>query len=87
MLGIECDGPSYHSSRSARDRDRFRQQVLEERGWRIHPIWSTDWFQRTEEQLRNMLAAIENARISGSQASHAPILNDQPAAAAQELPA
>ena len=52
VLGIECDGASYHSSRSARDRDRIRQQVLEDRDWTIHRIWSTDWFNRPEEQLR-----------------------------------
>ena len=44
LLGIECDGATYHSARSARDRDRLRQQVLEDRGWTIHRIWSTDWF-------------------------------------------
>src|SRR3546814_2149360 len=30
LLGIECDGAQYHSSRSARDRDRLRQQVRSE---------------------------------------------------------
>jgi very-short-patch-repair endonuclease len=63
VLGIECDGATYHSMRSARDRDRLRQQVLEDRGWHIHRIWSTDWFQRPEEELRKTVAAIENARI------------------------
>jgi very-short-patch-repair endonuclease len=62
LLGIECDGAAYHSSRSARDRDRLRQQVLEDRGWIIHRIWSTDWLHRPEEQLRKTLAAIENAK-------------------------
>jgi hypothetical protein len=28
VLGIECDGASYHSGRSARDRDRLRQEIL-----------------------------------------------------------
>ena len=50
LLGIECDGAAYHSSRSARDRDRLRQAVLEDHGWIIHRIWSTDWFQRPSEQ-------------------------------------
>ena len=62
LLGIECDGASYHSSRSARDRDRIRQAVLEDRDWIIHRIWSTDWFQRPEEQLRQVVAAIEDAK-------------------------
>jgi very-short-patch-repair endonuclease len=62
LLGIECDGATYHSSRSARDRDRLREQVLRDRGWRIHRIWSTDWFLRPEEQLRKVVTAIENAK-------------------------
>jgi very-short-patch-repair endonuclease len=44
ILGVECDGAAYHSSKSARDRDRIRQDVLENMGWTISRIWSTDWF-------------------------------------------
>ena len=62
LLGIECDGASYHSARSARDRDRLRQSVLEDHGWIIHRIWSTDWFQRPSEQLQLAAAAIEAAK-------------------------
>ncbi|MFZ1599093.1 MAG: AAA domain-containing protein, partial [Anaerolineae bacterium] len=43
-LGIECDGASYHSAATARERDRLREQVLTNLGWRLHRIWSTDWF-------------------------------------------
>jgi very-short-patch-repair endonuclease len=63
LLGIECDGAAYHSSRSARDRDRLRQAVLEDHGWIVHRIWSTDWFQRPGEQLRKVAAALEQAKI------------------------
>jgi very-short-patch-repair endonuclease len=55
VLGVECDGASYHSAKSARDRDRLRQEVLEGLGWRLHRIWSTDWFNnpaREAERLR-----------------------------------
>lgn len=62
ILGIECDGSAYHSSRSARERDRLRQAVLEDHGWNIHRIWSTDWFQRPEEQLQRVINAIDNAK-------------------------
>ena len=63
LLGIECDGASYHSARSARDRDRLRQAVLEDHGWIIHRIWSTDWFQRPMEQLERTVRAIEAAKV------------------------
>lgn len=59
ILGIECDGAAYHSARSARDRDRLRQQVLEDHGWRIHRIWSTDWFYRPQKELERALEVIE----------------------------
>ena len=62
ILGIECDGAAYHSSRSARDRDRLRQQVLEDNNWIIHRIWSADWFHRPEEQTKRTVAAIEAAK-------------------------
>nr|WP_304188973.1 DUF3320 domain-containing protein [Rhodothermus marinus]MBO2492354.1 DUF3320 domain-containing protein [Rhodothermus marinus] len=63
LLGIECDGATYHSARSARDRDRIRQAVLEGLGWRIHRIWSTDWFRNPDRQLQKVAEAIEAARV------------------------
>lgn len=62
ILGIECDGAAYHSARSARDRDRLRQQVLENIGWKILRVWSTDWFRHPQEELKRVVSAIENAK-------------------------
>lgn len=63
ILGIECDGASYHDARSARDRDRLRQAVLEDHGWIIHRLWSSDWFQRPRAELEKVIAAIERAKV------------------------
>ncbi|MCB2379969.1 DUF3320 domain-containing protein [Hymenobacter sp. BT635] len=62
ILGIECDGAMYHSARSARDRDRLRQQVLENVGWTLHRIWSTDWFRDPARETERVVLAIEEAR-------------------------
>ena len=62
VLGIECDGAMYHSARSARDRDRLRQTVLENVGWRLHRIWSTDWYRDPARETARAVAAIEEAR-------------------------
>ncbi|EIE41790.1 hypothetical protein MCANUFG4_01841 [Mycoplasmopsis canis UFG4] len=59
ILGIECDGATYHSSKSARDRDRLRQEILEARGWKIHRVWSTDWFKNPEEQVNIILNKLQ----------------------------
>ena len=61
LLGIECDGANYHSAKTARDRDRLRQSVLEDLGWTLHRVWSSDWWEEREKQLDRVCTAIENA--------------------------
>ncbi|MGQ0565572.1 MAG: AAA domain-containing protein [Gemmobacter sp.] len=51
IAGIECDGAAYHSSRSARDRDRLREEILERLGWTLCRIWSTDWYSNSQAEL------------------------------------
>jgi very-short-patch-repair endonuclease len=70
LLGIECDGATYHSAKMARVRDRTRQAVLESLGWTIHRIWSTDWFRNPGEQLSQAVQAIERARVEAKAASN-----------------
>lgn len=72
VAAIECDGASYHSSKSARDRDRLRQEILENLGWKIIRIWSTDWFRdpsgellRVATELKGLISASELQRASG----------------------
>lgn len=67
LLGINCDGRSYHNAKSARDRDRLRSTVLESMGWNLFNVWSTDWFRNPKGELRLLVEAIEKARI---QAEH-----------------
>lgn len=61
ILAIECDGASYHSSATARDRDRLRQEHLQRLGWRFHRIWSTDWFYSRESEIERALEAYQLA--------------------------
>jgi len=65
IMALEADGASYHSSETARDRDRIRQSHLERLGWKFHRIWSTEWFFNKEKELELALNAIKNATISG----------------------
>ncbi|WP_444909569.1 AAA domain-containing protein [Microbulbifer sp. TRSA005] len=51
LAGVECDGATYHGSPSARDRDRVRHAILENLGWRLVRLWSTDYFQDPEEAI------------------------------------
>ena len=61
VLAIEADGASYHSSHTARDRDRLRQEHLERLGWRFHRIWSTEWFRHREREADRAVEAWKRA--------------------------
>jgi very-short-patch-repair endonuclease len=61
VLAIECDGATYHSGATARDRDRLRQQHLEALGWRFHRIWSTDWFLHRDAEVERAVKAYQDA--------------------------
>jgi very-short-patch-repair endonuclease len=58
LVGIECDGARYHSSKSARDRDRIREEVLQSKGWNLIRVWSTDWFDNADIQTERLVQKI-----------------------------
>jgi very-short-patch-repair endonuclease len=62
LLGVECDGAMYHSTLSARDRDRLRQEVLENLGWEIERIWSVDWFRDPACEMQRVLKRLDLLR-------------------------
>jgi hypothetical protein len=64
MLGVLFDGDGYRAVSTARDRERLRVQVLESLGWRIHHVWSPDWVQRRETELKRLADAMAEAERS-----------------------
>jgi primosomal replication protein N'' len=60
-LGIECDGAAFHSSWSARSHDIWRQRVLESCGWKIHRVWSTDWWRNHSTQVDALIHTARHA--------------------------
>lgn len=61
ILAIECDGRSYHSFPTARERDRLREAALGQRGWKFHRIWSDHWFANPEAEVARALEAIRRS--------------------------
>lgn len=61
VVGIECDGAMYHSTKSARDRDRLRQEVLERLGWRIQRVWSLDWYRDPVREAARIVKGVREA--------------------------
>ncbi len=82
VLGIECDGPAYHSAKTARDRDRTRDAVLRGLGWRLARVWSIEWRVNPRGCTEQLLAAIDAALAAEDEP---PAETDRPSSA--ELPA
>ena len=78
LAGVECDGAAYHSARTARERDRLRQEVLENMGWRIYRIWSTDWIKDPRTEGEALITAINDAIANYGDASNIELAADFP---------
>lgn len=62
VLGIECDGATYHSSVWKKKQDSIRQDFLERHGWKIERIWSPDWW-KDRNEVMNRIERIIKQRI------------------------
>jgi very-short-patch-repair endonuclease len=73
LVGIECDGATYHSAATARDRDKVRSAILQGLGWKLLRVWSTEWWVDKEGALERLHAEItallERARNETVEAS------------------
>ena len=64
LAAVECDGDSYASALTARDRDELRASVLRSLGWNVVHVWAADWaFDRVrcEERLLKELDEIRRS--------------------------
>ncbi len=64
LLGIECDGAHYLSGRTVRDRERIRQRQLESLGWKLHRVWSVEWFRNPQGELERIEEALRSLNIT-----------------------
>ncbi|WP_240610690.1 DUF3320 domain-containing protein [Rubritalea profundi] len=73
LVGVECDGATYHSGATARDRDKVRAAVLEGLGWNLLRVWSTDWFTNPEGEIERLDAALRELYKSSRSANESDI--------------
>jgi hypothetical protein len=78
LLGIECDGAMYHSSRAARDRDRLREAVLRDLNWKLHRIWGPSWYRDRPGEERRLRDAIDGALQTPHKPEDAPETSPAP---------
>ncbi|RUQ44363.1 DUF3320 domain-containing protein, partial [Corynebacterium pseudodiphtheriticum] len=76
LAGVECDGATYHSAATARDRDKVRGAILKGLGWNLVRLWSTDWWIDKSGALDRLHAALE-ALLTESRAKPEPVASDE----------
>ncbi|MEM0448743.1 MAG: AAA domain-containing protein [Methanomassiliicoccales archaeon] len=59
ILGIEGDGWSFQSAKSARERDVVRPKYLIERGWNLERVWSRYWWRDREGEVHRLIRRID----------------------------
>lgn len=55
LLGILLDGASYGTAKTTRDREIAQVGVLEGLGWHVLRLWSMDWWDNRDKELRRIL--------------------------------
>lgn len=79
LIGVECDGASYHGAATARDRDKVRGAVLKSLGWALTRVWSTDWWIDPQGALDRLDSTLKEAlERSRAEAATAPTVQAAP---------
>jgi very-short-patch-repair endonuclease len=87
LCGVECDGASYHSAATARDRDKVREAVLKGLGWSLVRVWSTDWWTDPQGALDRICGALDAELARSRAAAEAKALAQAAARAGADPPA
>lgn len=77
-LAIECDGAAYHSSVEAYAWDSYRQEILEEYGFVFHRIWSRDFWENSDREVKKLVNFIneQDKKDQGYEAFLDPVASD-----------
>lgn len=59
LCGILCDNPKYYVTKTVRDREICRPEVLRHLGWKLLRLWSVDWFLNPEATFERLCQALE----------------------------
>ena len=62
LLGILLDGESYGQSFGTKDREVAQISVLQGLGWKLHRIWTMDWWDNKEKEISKLLQILEQEK-------------------------
>ena len=70
IAGIECDGISYVRAKTARDRDHLRRSVLQNMGWNLYRVWSTEWIRNPQVEGQALLEFLNSIYNKDGKVKH-----------------
>lgn len=85
FAGIECDGDSYQMARTVRDREHLRTAVLEQMGWKMYRVWSTEWIRNPENEQARLLDFLGEALKTYTMSEERKTVNITPSSKAHEV--
>lgn len=62
LLGIMLDGESYRQSSNTKDREVAQISVLKGLGWDIYRIWTLDWWDNKEKELKKLIDCLDHKK-------------------------
>ncbi|MBP3871523.1 MAG: DUF4011 domain-containing protein [Faecalicoccus sp.] len=63
MMGILLDGEGYRQTKNTRDREVAQIGVLKNLGWTIYRIWTIDWWDNRDRELKKLESLLEQSKI------------------------
>lgn len=64
LLGIMLDGESYKQCVNTKDREVAQFSVLQGLGWKLHRIWTMDWWDNRDKELSKLLQLLEEQKTA-----------------------
>ena len=64
LLGIMLDGESYRQSSNTKDREVAQISVLKGLGWDIYRIWTMDWWDNKEKELKKLIECLDHKKTA-----------------------
>lgn len=76
LLGIVLDGESYKLAANTKDREISQFSVLEGLGWKLHRIWTMDWWDNSSKEIAKVMNILEEEKQLAEERSHNPAYRD-----------
>lgn len=67
LMGIMLDGEGYRRTENTRDREVAQIGVLKNLGWKIRRVWTIDWWDNRENEIRKILRELDQLKAASEE--------------------